>query len=49
MTWLPRATNSKIAAIVAQVTMMWLLAMRTPLFLAAFTILSIPPGRPAEP
>ena len=40
MTWLPIATNSKIAAIVAQLVITWLLAMRTALLLMPFTVRS---------
>jgi hypothetical protein len=39
-TLLPSATNNRIAAIVAQVVMTWLLAMRTALLLTRFTLWS---------
>jgi hypothetical protein len=40
MTWLPIATNSRIAAIVAQVVITWLLAIRTALLLMPLTLWS---------
>ena len=43
---LPSATNNRIAAIVAQLVMTWLLAMRTALLLTRFTLWSTScPGR----
>ena len=39
-TWLPSATNSSSAAIVAHVVMMWLPAMRTALLLALLNLRS---------
>ena len=38
---LPKATNSSSAAIVAQVVMTWLLAMRTALLLPRFTLVHL--------